>query len=324
MKLISFLVTLASCVALAATEEQIYKNFTVTSGGTLVVDVELGSITVMTNSANEVAVDVWRKITRPKKKDEEEFLRDHPVTFEQDGNTVAVRCHYPDKKRSFKNNQRKRNEAKYTIRVPTEFNAELDTSGGRITVSDRIGEVKARTSGGGLDFNRLRGPLAGHTSGGGIDVRDCEGQIEIETSGGAIEVAGGGGSLEGKTSGGRVQVTDFQGDTSVETSGGGITIENVVGEIEGNTSGGGVLAVLPGPLEQPVSLSTSGGGVTVRVPATATFELDAKTSGGGVSSELPVTVTGKMDRDRLKGSVNGGGPTIRLRTSGGGIHVREL
>jgi DUF4097 and DUF4098 domain-containing protein YvlB len=72
-----------------------------------------------------------------------------------------------------------------------------------------------------------------------------------------------------------------------------------------------------------VSLDTSGGGVTVRIPANAAFDLDAETSGGGVRSDLPVTIVGKVEHDRLKGAVNGGGKLVRLRTSGGGIHVER-
>jgi hypothetical protein len=37
-----------------------------------------------------------------------------------------------------------------------------------------------------------------------------------------------------------------------------------------------------------------------------------------------VTVQGELERNRLKGSVNGGGPVLRLETSGGGVHVQKL
>src|ERR1041384_4311413 len=83
-----FLLTLS---ANAATEEHLTKNFTVRPDGKLVVQVDMGSIDVSTNAGNTVAVDVWRKIGRSKKADEEAYLRDHPVEFKQDGDTVTVR-----------------------------------------------------------------------------------------------------------------------------------------------------------------------------------------------------------------------------------------
>ena len=325
MKLTTILFLLTACTTLAATEEQINKNFKAAPGGKLVVDVEFGAIDVASNATDEVTVDVWRKITRKDKETEEAFLRDHAVSFVQDGNTITVRCRHKQERKGLFNwfSGRNRNEAKYTIRVPAKFNADLNTSGGAISVSDLTGKVNSDTSGGGLKFTRIQGPLNGDTSGGGITVVDCQGDIKIDTSGGGIQVTGGGGSLSGDTSGGGITVKQFDGPASVDTSGGGITIENVNGKIKGDTSGGRINAVLLSPIPGDVKLSTSGGGVTVTVPSDAAFNLNADTSGGGVSCELPITIQGKKERGRLKGPVNGGGPTVALHSSGGGIHVKK-
>jgi DUF4097 and DUF4098 domain-containing protein YvlB len=323
-KLTALLLLLVSGAAFAATEEQINKTFPVTFGGRLVVDVSFGEIAVTTNDvANEIGVDVRRKTTRKNKGEEEQFLRDNPVVFQHEGNTLIIRARNNSINRRFSNG-RNRNEGKYTIRVPAQFNAKLNTSGGGIAVRDLTGEVNANTSGGGLRFTGVHGPLIGDTSGGGIHVVDCEGAIRIDTSGGGIDVAGGGGSLKGDSSGGGVTVKTFNGPVSVATSGGGITIENVKGTVKGSTSGGPINAVLLSPVPGDVTLSTSGGGVTVRIADEAAFNLNAEASGGGVSCDLPVTVQGKIERGHLKGAVNGGGPAVFLRSSGGGIRIKKL
>ncbi|HEX7618679.1 MAG TPA: hypothetical protein VF480_08170, partial [Verrucomicrobiae bacterium] len=141
MKLTSILLLLTSCAALAATEEQIKTNFNVAPGGSLVVDVDFGSIDVATSATDEVSVDVWRKVTRKDQAGEEQFLRENPVQFLHEGDTVTVRCrHKPDKNRWFNWGSRgNQNEGKVTIRVPARFNAGLDTSGGAIAVSDLAG-----------------------------------------------------------------------------------------------------------------------------------------------------------------------------------------
>ncbi len=324
MKLTALALTLVSCAAFAATEENLNKKFPIDSGGNLVVDVEFGSIDVTTNATAEVAVDVWRKIGRKNATAEADFLREHPVEFIQDGNTVTVRCRHKQENSGWFGGSGNRNEAKYTIRVPAQFSAKLNTAGGGINVSDLTGDVKAGTSGGGLKFTRIHGPLTGNTSGGSIRVADTEGEIKIGTSGGGIDVSGGSGSLNGHTSGGSVAVKTFNGPVSVSTSGGGITIENATGKVEGSTSGGGINATLASPVKEEIKLSTSGGGVTVKVPEGSAFNLDASTSGGGVTCDLPVAVQGKLERQRIKGTVNGGGPAVSLHTSGGGIHVKKL
>jgi hypothetical protein len=318
----SLLLPFASLTARADTEEQINKKFTVKPGGTITVDFDFGSIEVTTNATREVVVDVWRKVGRSSKSAEEKFLKENPVNFSQDGDMVKISSRSKNKS-SWSWLGRNSNEAKYKITVPAQFNAKLETAGGGIDVDDLTGDVKANTSGGGLRFARLRGPLNGETSGGGIHVIDCEGKLKIETSGGGIEVAGGSGSLQGDTSGGSVSVKKFHGPVHVETSGGGITIDGAVGKIEGSTSGGAINATLAGPVSSGVKLETSGGGITLRVPGNAAFDLDAETSAGNVNSELRVAAADKKDRDHLKGTVNGGGKTVWLRTSAGSIHVKR-
>lgn len=308
--------------AQAATEEQINKKFSVKAGGTVIVDIDFGGIEVGTNATSEVIADVWRKVGRNSKSAEEKFLKDNPINFSQDGDTVTISS--KSKRSSSSWLGRNSNEAKYKITVPANFNARLATAGGGIEVDDLTGDVKSHTSGGGLHFARLHGPLNGDTSGGGIHVIGCEGKVKINTSGGGIEVAGGSGTLQGDTSGGSVTVKKFSGPVHVETSGGGITISGATGKIEGSTSGGSINADLVTPISDTVKLETSGGGITLRVPGDATFDLDAETSAGKVHSEFQVAGAPKKERDHLKGSVNGGGKTVWLRTSAGSIHVQRV
>jgi hypothetical protein len=318
----TLIVLLASCVALCgATEEQINKEFAVQSNGKIVVDVDFGGIEVNTNGGNQVTVDVFRSVILSNKADEEAFLREHPITFSQDGNTITVSSPSKNMKNVWHGNQRL--DGKYTVTVPGPFSAQLRTAGGGITVNDLTGGVKAGTSGGGLRFARLRGALNGETSGGSIRMASCEGQLKIKTTGGGIEVAGGSGSLDSATSGGNVNVRDFRGPAHVESSGGRLTLENVTGKLEGSTSGGSIAARFSSPLSEEVKLETSGGGVTVHVPDSSAFDLDASTTGGSVHSELPVAAAGKPEHNRLKGPVNGGGKPVFLRTSGGSIHVKK-
>jgi hypothetical protein len=323
LKPTALLFLISSVAALGATEEKLSHRFSVPPGGTVVVDVDFGSIEVSTNATSEVVVDVWRKIGRRKKADEEAFLRDNPVEFTQEGNTVTIQSR-GKAKWSWSMSGRTQNEAKYTISVPAQFNARLKSGGGGVRVVDLTGDVKARTGGGGLSFARLHGALDGETGGGGVNASDCEGVLNFRTGGGGIEVTGGSGSLEGATGGGSVSVRTFQGAAHVTTGGGGLTIENVGGAVDASTGGGSIGAVLPSELADTVKLSTGGGGISVSVPATAAFNLDAKTSGGGVSTELPVTVVGKLEEGRLQGPVNGGGKSVQLRSGGGNIRLKRL
>jgi DUF4097 and DUF4098 domain-containing protein YvlB len=320
---ILFLFLVTSVTALAVTEEKLDRRFSVQPSGTVVVDVDFGSINVSTNVTSEVVVEVWRKIGRRKKADEEAFLRENPVAFTQEGNTVTIRSR--GKTRSSRTwSGRNQNDAKYTISVPAQFEARLKTGGGGIDVVDLTGEVQADTGGGGLSFARLHGPLLGQTGGGSVKARACDGKLTLRTGGGGIEAVSSSGALEGTTGGGGITVKDFQGPARVSTGGGGLTIEKVEGAVDASTGGGSINAVLPSEVAEPVKLSTGGGNISVSIPVTAAFDLDAKTHGGSVSSELPVTVVGKVEEGRLQGPVNGGGKSVQLTSGGGSIRIKKL
>ena len=105
-----------------------------------------------------------------------------------------------------------------------------------------------------------------------------------------------------------------------ETSGGSIEVREVHGPIRASTSGGSVRAYLA---EQPTadcSLSTSGGTVTVHVDDSLALDIDANASGGSVRTDLRVDASVNT-KTKLKGALNGGGPTLKLRSSGGGVRV---
>ena len=84
---------ISGSAALATTEEQINRRFAAQPGGTVVVEVDFGSVKVSTNATSEVVVDVWRKVKRSKKADEEAFLKESAVQFTQEGATLTVRSH---------------------------------------------------------------------------------------------------------------------------------------------------------------------------------------------------------------------------------------
>lgn len=312
----------AATAAWAETQEHVEKRLPAHPGGKLVVDVDFGALEVTGGSNEEVQIDVLRKVTRRNKADEEAFLKDRPIEiFEEDG-TITVRSKAKSKVNWWRGPSK--TEAKYTIRVPDQFNAHLRTAGGSVKVQGLAGTVDAGTSGGPMTMTKITGPLTAKTSGGSIQTADCKGTIKVATSGGPISVTGGDGSFAGETSGGSVQIKGFHGPVKAGSSGGPINIENVAGAVDASTSGGSVSASLTSDPLEAVRLSSSGGGITVRVPEKAAFELDASTSGGSVRCELPVTVTGKVERSRLRGPVNGGGQTVYLHTSGGNVEVKKL
>ena len=320
----AFIISLLLLTAVAAfglTEENANQQFDVSAGGKIVVDVEFGTVDVVAGPDGKVSVEAYRKIESKNEAREKEYFAAAPIVISKDGNTVTVRSRRQVKDKKWEWNGSSRTDARYTVKVPKNFNADLRTNGGAISATDITGEVKANTSGGELKFTRLQGPLDGKSNGGGIELKACEGDLKVDTNGGGIDASGGKGKLDARTSGGNVAVRDFVGDANVKTSGGKLTLEKVTGKLTGRTSGGSISAILVTPVAGDVSLETSAGSIDVLVPADAGLDVDAETSIGSVSTDLPIVTTHK-GREELKGSVNGGGTSLFLRTSAGSIAIK--
>jgi DUF4097 and DUF4098 domain-containing protein YvlB len=212
-------------------------------------------------------------------------------------------------------------QIEYRVSVPREFSVDLSTSGGSIAVGDLKGEVVARTSGGELSFGRIDGPVRGNTSGGSISLEGSRGKAILRTSGGGIRIDDVAGEVDASTSGGSVQVNRATGRVSAHTSGGSITIRETTGAVDASTSGGSVSARLSAQPQEASRLSTSGGSINVELAASVHVDVDASASGGSVSSDFGVPLSG--DRQNLRAAINGGGPLLQLRTSGGGINIQK-
>jgi len=314
---------LAAFSALAATEENIHETRAAKPGGKLVVDVDFGSIDVAPGDNDKVVIDAHRKIEASSKDKEQEYLKSIPVTITTEGDSVIVRAihkHESLGQQLWQMLGHHRTEGHYTLRVPASFSAKLDTAGGDISASGLTGAIKADTSGGDLNFAKIQGDIHADTSGGDVTAKDCNGATVLETSGGRIEVTGGRGKLNAETSGGPVTVLNRVGDTKVESSGGKLRLGNISGKLNAETSGGSVSAILSSPVAGDVNLETSGGSIVVVTPPSAPLTIDAETSAGSVRSDLPISRI-NADSDSLKGTMNGGGTKLVLRSSAGSIEI---
>lgn len=303
---------LASALLLAlgtapAGAETVRESFTVGEGGTLIVDTDLGSVEVRTQGSDRVEVVV--SITGSN-------VDDFDVVTAQDGDDVRIRGEY-ERSGSLFGGRNPR--VHFEITVPERYNVDLGTAGGSITVDDLGGQARAKTSGGSLTFGAIRGPVWGRTSGGSITLASSSGEADVRTSGGSIRIGEVEGETVAHTSGGSIEIDRARGRVDAETSGGSIRVHEVLGPIRASTSGGGVTAYISEQPRADCRLTTSGGGITVYLADDVAVDLDASGSQKPrCDFELDDAV---KTRTSLKGKINGGGPELFLRTSGGGVRV---
>ncbi|RKX30147.1 MAG: hypothetical protein DRP71_15540 [Verrucomicrobia bacterium] len=283
---LSFLLTTVATQAM--TTEEINRTLEAESGGTLIIKVDSGQIDVSGKSTSTVEIEISRSIGDSSKEKEADYLAKHPVTIEQEGNQITIT--QKGGKRSTSGwwfNRGPKIKARYTISVPDKFNVDLETSGGAINARNLTGNVAVNTSGGSIALAYLHGPTNAHTSGGSITAESGSGDLKLHTSGGSL------------------------------------TVIAHDGNINGHTSGGSIRATLLSRPSSDCSLSTSGGSIRVKLPPDTAVTLDASTSGGSVSSDFDVPGRDPKKKNRLSGPINGGGPALHLRTSGGNIRINR-
>jgi hypothetical protein len=306
--LIAFLLLVFAAGAQAGIKNEITRSFSVSPGGLLSVDTDIGSVDVQAGSTNTVDVEVILKAdTRDEDKAEEIFDR-FELGFEQEGDDVFIYGDLSQEKKSWSFWGGKRNKLKvaFVITVPNKFDVTIKTSAGSVSVADLKGDVRAKTSGGSLEFDNIEGPVNAKTSGGSISLSSCAGSADVRTSGGSIDIG------------------HVAGEVVAHTSGGSINVEEVMGTIDASTSGGSVKARITKQPEDDCRLVTSGGSVTVYLDPQMDFDLDARTSAGHVETDFPLKVKGRISKSSLQATINDGGPELYLRTSGGNINLYEL
>lgn len=301
------LLALVPFSAHAKIERVVEKSFTVQPGGVLRVETQGGDVRVETSNDSTVKVVAHERIRASSDAEADEILQKLTLTIEQRPDGVSALAKYEKRPAGFHWSSWPPVQVDFTVTVPKKYNVDLKTSGGDLVVADLDGKVDARTSGGDISLGKISGDIDAGTSGGNVELDEGAGVVKLGTSGGNVRV-------------GRAV-----GPTDLGTSGGNIDIKSVENTLRASTSGGDVSARLVGPFKGDCKLSTSGGRVRVTVDKTAAFNLDASTSGGDVDAAgLTITIErGGSGRSRLSGKVNGGGPLLKLRSSGGDVVVQS-
>ncbi|MDA7510347.1 DUF4097 domain-containing protein [Verrucomicrobia bacterium] len=278
----------------------IERRLDLVKGGTFQFSVPVGSVVI--ENHKEAHVEYLGEFKAKSKREADRLFPLIEELSSTKGNQTELVFQWKNKKSPRKSNL----SGKHLIRLPQGVDIEIRTAGGSIVVADRIGAVTLKSSGGSLRLGKVDGMVAALTSGGSISVGHCNGDASLKTSGGSIKAGNVNGSL------------------SAQTSGGKISIGSVSGHLDAKTSGGSINARLENQIQRPVSLMTSGGSISLVVNPNFKAVLDAKTSGGRVICDLPLEVSGKFSKRAIEGAVNGGGPKITMKTSGGNIVLKKM
>jgi hypothetical protein len=122
---------------------------------------------------------------------------------------------------------------------------------------------------------------------------------------------------------GQVTLTGLNGKVTAHTTNGQVRGDTLTGPVEARTTNGGVNMDLSSIGKEPVRLHTTNGGVTLTLPESAKADISASVTNGGISvGDFQNLDVGEKTRRRFEAKLNGGGTSIELQTTNGGVRIR--
>jgi hypothetical protein len=176
---------------------------------------------------------------------------------------------------------------------------EARSGGGRIAVDGIRGHSELRTGGGDIQVGSVSGPLRCSSGGGEIRVDNAGSTADLETGGGEIVLRQAGGPVHAATGGGNIRVDRAASTVFARTAGGLIQVGQAVGAVTAETSGGAIQV----DAANGVRCESAGGAIRLRNVAGA---LHASANSGNILAQL---VAGQPFADSLL-STNAGDITV--------------
>jgi DUF4097 and DUF4098 domain-containing protein YvlB len=124
---------------------------------------------------------------------------------------------------------------------------------------------------------------------------------------------------------GGLHIEGVRGNIQFHTQNGGVHLAQVAGLVKGHTQNGGVHVELSGARwdGQGLEVETQNGGVHVAVPPNYAAHFESKTVNGSVKSDFSDVVRDRHQHE-VSADINGGGPTVRVTTTNGGVTIQKI
>jgi hypothetical protein len=196
----------------------------------------------------------------------------------------------------------------FEIRVPSFVNViEVISDSGKIVLDGISGNVTAKTESGEIRINNVEVVEKARSKNGAVDIRDCGLVKEASTDNGGINLERCDWVIFASVENGGIMGEDIQVFEEAEAENGGIDIEVMSIAAEG------------------MLINAENGGIYLKIPENMTADFDMRVKNGAVDLQDFSVRTYLVDRDdEKKGSVNGGGPLIKMRADNGGIILKGV
>jgi hypothetical protein len=190
----------------------------------------------------------------------------------------------------------------------------------------RNADLQIETRDGRVDLASVNGSITVRSTDGAINASQLTGKIELESVDGAIMTDTLKGDVRLHSTDGSITMTHFDGQCDATTTDGALRAEGRFDSLRLVTTDGGVVAKIGegSKMTSAWHIRSVDGGLDVSVPQSFQANINASTQDGRIKLDLPVMVQGEISRSKVRGTLNGGGPELTLKSTDGGIRLGSL
>jgi len=275
-------------------------TFDVEPGGNLRVDVYDADVEVVTKAAGGATVEIYLR------SNDMDWARgifaEMEISTRLDGDSVVIETTKKPTSSWWSGTGNRWFNVIAHVQIPEEFDLDVSTGDGDVSVDSLRGQAKIHTSDGDISVARINGPaITLETSDGDVEADSLTAdRIEIHTSDGDIDVGSLSGPVTAKTSDGDIQIKlTATGEASFQTGDGDVRVEM--------------------SQAAPVDISTGDGDIDIIVPRSLAADVELR--GGDVELVGGLALEGSVRNGRAQGRINGGGPLISAETGDGEIRL---
>lgn len=235
------------------------KSFSVSKGGLLQIQMQIGDLRISVWDKNEV------QITYEADDDDDDW--GELPEIKQNGNTIT-----------YKSSGWGSSDVKF--KIPANFNVDAKVQAGDIKMEGSLtGNLKAYTSGGDIRIEDVNGTVTIKTGGGDIKTGNIQ-NLDVESYGGNISTANINGEAKVSTAGGNIKMDDVKKSAVIKTAGGNIRIGSVGGNASVASSGGNLKI---GNISGFAKINTAGGNISME---SVTGRAEIATAAGNIRVAL--------------------------------------
>jgi hypothetical protein len=301
-------------------EEKFEKTESLARDGKVEIRNISGDVQVKTWDRNEVKIDA-QKVSKAStmEKAKENAQKVTIEVYKEDG-ILKIETKYP--KTSIKGLSV---SISYTVVIPSQAAINARSVSGNVFLENIGGKAEANAVSGNVEIMKAGNGAKGESVSGDVTVVDVENGAYCKTVSGNIEARNISGNADLNCVSGDVIAENIRGDVEAETVSGSVKMMGIskADVVKGKALSGSVIYEGEINPNGRYTLDAHSGRIEMRIPAGSAFDFEASTFSGDINTEFEIVASGKLSKKKIKGSVNGGGADVMLKSFSGDIYLKK-